>query len=218
MKTKNYFLKDWKAEPSEDGKTATISGYASVFGNVDAYGEVVRKGAFAKSIAAKMPKMLWQHDNRQPMGKWTEAFEDDYGLFVRGLLPLDLYQARNAFTLISFDAIDGLSIGYRVIDEEYNRDTGVTTLKELDLLEISIVTFPANELATISDIKSLLEKGNLPTLKEFEKFLRDAGFSRSQAVAITNHGLKYLHGERVSQPDIKQFVSELQQFNALKLY
>lgn len=217
MKTKNYFTYGWKAEPSADGKTATIAGYASVFGNIDAYGDTVQKGAFAKSIATQMPKMLWQHDSRSPVGKWTIAQEDDFGLFVRGELLLDIYQARNAYTLIQADAISGLSIGYREIDSEYNRNTGINVLKEIDLLEVSIVTFPANELATVTEIKSLLENGELPPLKEFEKFLRDAGFSRSQAVAITNHGLKHLHGERVGQSEIKQFVSELQRFNALNL-
>lgn len=142
-----------KAE-NEDDKYGYISGYASTFGNVDSVGDKVAKGAFAISIATKMPKMLWQHDRWQPIGSWTDAKEDDYGLWVQGRILKTVPQGLTAFNLLKEEAISGLSIGYRVQDYEYDNDTGIYTLKQLNLLEVSIVTFPANELAEVANVKS----------------------------------------------------------------
>lgn len=142
-----------KAE-DEDDKYGYISGYASTFGNVDSSGDKVAKGAFAISIATKMPKMLWQHDRWQPIGSWTDAKEDDYGLWVQGRILKTVPQGLTAFNLLKEEAISGLSIGYRVKDYEYDNDTGIYTLKQLNLLEVSIVTFPANELAEVANVKS----------------------------------------------------------------
>lgn len=142
-----------KAE-DEDEKYGYISGYASTFGNVDSVGDKVAKGAFAISIATKMPKMLWQHDRWQPIGSWTDAKEDDYGLWVQGRILKTVPQGLTAFNLLKEEAISGLSIGYRVQDYEYDNDTGIYTLKQVNLLEVSIVTFPANELAEVANVKS----------------------------------------------------------------
>ena len=142
-----------KAE-DEDDKYGYISGYASTFGNVDSVGDKVAKGAFAISIATKMPKMLWQHDRWQPIGSWTDAKEDDYGLWVQGRILKTVPQGLTAFNLLKEEAISGLSIGYRVEDYEYDNDTGIYTLKQVNLLEVSIVTFPANELAEVANVKS----------------------------------------------------------------
>lgn len=142
-----------KAE-DEDDKYGYISGYASTFGNVDSVGDKVAKGAFAISIATKMPKMLWQHDRWQPIGSWTDAKEDDYGLWVQGRILKTVPQGLTAFNLLKEEAISGLSIGYRVQDYEYDNDTGIYTLKQVNLLEVSVVTFPANELAEVANVKS----------------------------------------------------------------
>ena len=142
-----------KAE-DEDDKYGYISGYASTFGNVDSVGDKVAKGAFAISIATKMPKMLWQHDRWQPIGSWTDAKEDDYGLWVQGRILKTVPQGLTAFNLLKEEAISGLSIGYRVQDYEYDNDTGIFTLKQVNLLEVSVVTFPANELAEVANVKS----------------------------------------------------------------
>ena len=142
-----------KAE-DEDDKYGYISGYASTFGNVDSVSDKVAKGAFAISIATKMPKMLWQHDRWQPIGSWTDAKEDDYGLWMQGRILKTVPQGLTAFNLLKEEAISGLSIGYRVQDYEYDNDTGIYTLKQVNLLEVSIVTFPANELAEVANVKS----------------------------------------------------------------
>lgn len=164
-----------KAE-DEDDKYGYISGYASTFGNVDSVGDKVAKGAFAISIATKMPKMLWQHDRWQPIGSWTDAKEDDYGLWVQGRILKTVPQGLTAFNLLKEEAISGLSIGYRVQDYEYDNDTGIYTLKQVNLLEVSVVTFPANELAEVANVKSadfLQQDAHRNFQKSAENLLQD---------------------------------------------
>ena len=123
-----------------------IEGYASLFDRVDQGGDVVRPGAYAaslKRLAAdrRRVKMLWQHDPGRPIGVWDEVREDDRGLFVKGRILPDVAQGREAAALVAAGAIDGLSIGYRTVTSE--RDgKGRRVLSELDLWEVSLVTFP----------------------------------------------------------------------------
>lgn len=166
-------------ELKEDG---SFSGYGSVFGNEDAYGDVVEKGAFVKSLAKKFPAMLWQHDSATPVGVWKEIREDDLGLYMEGqLLVGKVEKASEAYELIKAGAIKGLSIGFRSKAWEWSKnDAGdsVRHLKEVDLWEVSLVTFPANECATITSVKSM------ESLRDVEGALRDAGFSRSESKAL----------------------------------
>ena len=194
------------------GDDGTFSGYCSVFDVEDSYGDVVKAGAYADTIKAwadkgKMPPILWQHNRSEVIGVWTKLTEDERGLYGEGrLLVKDVARAREAMALMKAGAIDGLSIGYRVQKWSYNEDDDVLELLAIDLKEVSIVTFPANEDSLIDSIKSILEKGEMPTLPEFEKFLRDAGgFSKSQATAIAGHGLRPLiQGE----PEAKQSAND----------
>ncbi len=175
-----------------------FSGYGSVFGNVDSYGEVVAPGAFAKSLeelsaSGRALPILWQHDSYTPIGSWSGLKEDEKGLFGDGSLWLDdAPNAKIAYRGMKAKAITGLSIGYYVVSSDYNEKTGVRTLNELDLVEISIVTNPANADARIEAVKSVIAHGGIPSLSEFERFLREAGFSKSQAAVIANRGLKHL--------------------------
>ena len=187
---------------SDDG---LFSGYASVFDNVDSYGDIVRKGAFVESIGeweakGKMPPILWNHDPSDPIGIYTKMQEDDKGLYVEGKLLIDdVPRAKQTHALMKAGVIDGLSIGYRVKEYLYNVDEEVTDLIKLSLREVSIVTFPANPETRIEAVKSRLDAGELPTLPEFEKFLREAGFSKSQATAIAGHGLRKLLSDSVPE-------------------
>ena len=123
-----------------------VSGYASLFGLRDQGGDVVLPGAYAKSLktlAAKggRVKMLWQHNPAEPIGIWDEVREDQRGLYVKGRLLTDVARGREAVALIGAGAIDGLSIGYRTVSAE--RDgKGQRLLSELELWEVSLVTFP----------------------------------------------------------------------------
>ncbi len=176
----------------------TFAGYGSVFGVVDSYNEVVAPGAFKISLAALAAKgrslpILWQHRTAEPIGAWTGLTEDAHGLAGKGSLWLEeAPNARVAYKGMETKAITGLSIGYYVTRSSYNEKTGIRTLEELDLVEISIVTTPANDEARIDSIKARIAHGALPSLPDFEKLLREAGFSKTQSAVIANRGLKHL--------------------------
>lgn len=123
-----------------------IAGYASLFGEKDQGGDVVQKGAYGASLkrlsaSKRGVKMLWQHDPTQPIGIWDEVREDARGLFVRGRFLTDVQKGQEALALVKAGAIDGLSIGYRTIRAEKNAK-GQRLLHELELWEVSLVTFP----------------------------------------------------------------------------
>ncbi len=123
-----------------------IEGYASLFDRADNGGDVVSKGAYARCLAelarsGRTIKMLWQHEPREPIGVWDEVVEDDVGLYVRGRLLAEIARAREAAALIEAGAIDGLSIGYRTRRSIRDRN-GRRCLSELELWEVSLVTFP----------------------------------------------------------------------------
>lgn len=177
-----------------------FSGYGSVFGVVDSYNEVVAPGAFLESIEEAKSKdrtfpVLWQHRTGEPIGAWdiSSLKEDDHGLAGDGQLWLaDAPYARIAYRGMQSRAITGLSIGYYVRASTRDEKTGIRTLTKLDLVEISIVTVPANDEARTDVIKSKLAHGSLPTLPEFEQLLREAGFSKTQAAVIANRGLSHM--------------------------
>ncbi|MBO9859387.1 HK97 family phage prohead protease [Xanthomonas sp. A1809] len=180
---------------SDDG---LFSGYGSVFGTVDSYREVVAPGAFAESLAEIKAKgrpvpVLWQHRSGEPIGVYSALSEDSHGLKVEGQLIIDgVARAKEAHALMKAGAVSGLSIGYYVREDSWDEKERVRLLKKVDLVEISLVTFPANDDARVDAIKSKLAHGSLPTLPEFEQILREAGFSKSQAAVIANRGLKHL--------------------------
>ncbi len=125
---------------------ARIEGYASLFGKVDQGGDVVERGAYAASLAelkraGRGVKLLWQHDPTQPIGIWDEVREDDRGLYVKGRLLTEVARGREAASLIEAGAIDGLSIGYRTVRSS-KADSGRRVLSEIELWEVSLVTFP----------------------------------------------------------------------------
>jgi uncharacterized protein len=179
------------------GAVGEFEGYASIFNNVDQGGDIVLPGAFADCLKRQKRALplLWQHDAANPIGLCSSLQEDEKGLRLSGqLLVEDDPLARRAHAHLKAGSISGLSIGYRVIPGGTDMDTArnVRLLKKLDLVEVSVVTMPMNDRARVSRIKSLIEGGVLPSLSEFENFLREAGFSKSQATCIAGHGLKAL--------------------------
>jgi len=131
-----------------------IEGYASFFGLTDQGGDVVLKGAYANSLKTlkskgRSVKMLWQHDPSQPIGIWDEVREDARGLYVKGRLLTDVARGREAVALIEAGAIDGLSIGYRTVKAQKDAK-GARLLSELELWEVSLVTFPMLPEARLS--------------------------------------------------------------------
>lgn len=179
---------------ADDG---TIEGYASVFGGApDSYGDVIMPGCFANSLAkhrreGSAPLMLWSHDSSQPpIGNWTELAEDGKGLRVAGMVDLEDAMGVRVHRALKAKRMKGLSIGFETISSDTDpKRPGVRFLVEADLWEISPVNFPAQRRAAVDNVKSYLNGGALPSLPEFEDFLREAGFSKSQASAIAGKGL-----------------------------
>lgn len=194
MHTKDFALQ--VKDLSEDG---TFEGYGSIHGNVDSYSERVMPGAFASSLAKHSREgtnvlMLWQHNPSEPIGVWEDLAEDKKGLWGKGRLILEVQKAREVHALMKQKAIGGLSIGYREI--KVTPDGNVRNLEELDLYEISPVSFPANRRARIGAVKSermeefarKLRDGEPMPIKEFEDILREAGVPKTMATAIASHG------------------------------
>lgn len=134
----------------DDGVVVTdgteIEGYASLFGQTDQGGDVVAAGAYSASLAKlaaadRRVKLLWQHDPAQPIGVWDEVKEDGKGLYVKGRLLTDISKGREAASLIEAGALDGLSIGYRTVKASRD-EAGRRVLQEVELWEVSLVTFP----------------------------------------------------------------------------
>jgi HK97 family phage prohead protease len=176
--------------------TGAIEGYGAVFGNVDRHGDVVRPGAFAKSLAEHKaadtrPIMLWAHDTRRPIGVWDSLIEDSRGLKVAGQLNLETRDGQEARALLKQGALSGLSIGYRVAPggAEIDRKTGVRNLRDLELWEVSLVTLPSNGLARVSGVKGI------DSLRDFESFLHQSGFPKSAARKLAGGGWSALSNQ-----------------------
>ncbi len=194
MKTKDFTLH--VKDVSDEG---TFIGYGSIFGNADSYGEIVEPGAFLKSLSRhakekSKPLMLWQHNPSEPIGVWDDLAEDGKGLKGTGRLVLETSRGREVYALLKAGAVRGLSIGYREVKAE--PDGNLRRLKELDLMEISVVSFPANRRASVAAVKSermdefarRLRDGHPMPIKEFEDILREAGVPKSMAVQIASVG------------------------------
>jgi uncharacterized protein len=173
----------FESEIKAENNKGIFTGYGSIFGNEDQGNDIMQKGAFTKSLMNRpvsKVKMLYQHKTDEPIGVFTEIYEDSKGLFVKGQLAMGTQRGREAYELLKMGALDGMSIGFRADPEKqgYNENKrGVRTLKEVDLMEISLVTFPMNESALIETVK-----GNAKNIREWEKILREAGgLSRTEA-------------------------------------
>ncbi len=140
-------------------KEGIFKGYASVFQELDDQGDRVLPGAFKESLTGwkqkgTAPKMLWQHNQAEPIGWWKAVQEDQKGLYVEGQLLLSLAKGKEAYEMLKNRMVDGLSIGCRVVEAEQGLKSGERLLKSLDLFEISLVTFAANAKARILTVKS----------------------------------------------------------------
>jgi len=172
-------------------ESGDFSGYASVFDITDSHNDVVLKGAFSRTLmdiksGKRDVKLLWQHHMDEPIGVLTALYEDERGLYVEGKLLLDVQRGKEAYSLLKSSAIGGLSIGYTVEAFDIDATSGSRLLRDLDLWEVSLVTFPANAQAGITGIKTKLPQ----TVREFEQFLREAGFSRKQSKIISTCGFE----------------------------
>lgn len=159
----------------DDGE---FEGYASVYGNKDLGGDIVMPGAFMKSLeSGRKIKLLWQHDPSRPIGVWDKWSDHGQGLKGKGRFLLTTTAGREAYEMVKAGAVDGLSVGFRTIKDEYDSAKQARLIKQADLVEVSVVTFPMNPKATVTAVKS-----DEFDPREIEQGLRDAGLSRSDAV------------------------------------
>lgn len=190
----------------------TFTGYGAVFGNVDGHGDVIAKGAFRRSLgehksAGTMPAMLSQHgsflggDAQMPIGVWTSMEEDSHGLKVEGRLS-DTPRGNEAYTLLKDGALTGLSIGYMTRKSTIGTKPGEPkrTLTDVELLEVSLVTFPSNGKARVVGVKD----GLTVTERDCERALRDAGVPRELAKAILAKGWRAATDRRDAGGELEQ--------------
>jgi hypothetical protein len=169
-----------RAELTAVEADGTFSGYASLFGRADLGRDAVMPGAFRASLrrrGAAGVKMLFQHDPNQPIGVWLDIREDGEGLLVKGRLTTDVARAREVLSLMRAGALDGLSIGYRTVRGRTDARTGVRQLFEVDLWEISVVTFPMLPEARVSAVKAARAAraaGQLAAIRRATAMLRRA--------------------------------------------
>ena len=184
MEHKLFSLEDAEIKFAAD-KPGFFAGYASKFNGVDAYGDTILPGAYAKTLEGRTRpvQMRWSH--RGPViGKFTTIKEDGVGLYVEGELTPGHSVAEDARASMKHGAVTGLSIGYRIPEGGSEKsEHGGRLLKQIDLVEISVVESPADVHAQISSVKSAIEDSG--SLKDIEAILRDAGgFSRADACAL----------------------------------
>ena len=201
---------DHKSFALDESDERKFSGYANTFDHQDRAGDITQRGAFIKSIANHQAagtkvKMLAHHDTTRPIGVWTSMREDDKGLYVEGRLTKGVRDADEAYALLKDGALDAMSIGYRVVHEEYDRKSGANLLHEIDLHEISLVAIPANQESVVTAVKSDHD------IRSLEKVLRDAGVSRKDAKAILAKGFSGIDEARdAPEIDSKSTDAEVQ--------
>jgi hypothetical protein len=206
-------------------KEGTFSGYGAIFNNVDSYGDVIAPGAFKETLRSwkkkgRFPPMLLQHgggmfggsaEDGIPVGAYTDMLEDEKGLLLTGeLFALDTQKGKYIHAGLKSGSLDGLSIGYVAREVAYGKKEGEPkrTIKKLDLFEVSIVTFPANDVARVAQAKSIEE---LRTLSDAEAWLRDAaGLTRAQALAFVSK-VKSLRPSDSERTDPAELVASVRQ-------
>ena len=170
----------------------SFTAYGNVKNIVDKALDVAMDGCYTRSInehkrKGTNPRLFWGHDSRAlPVGKISRLEEDTKGLLFEGKLSKTT-MGNDLYVLAMDNAVDSLSIGYNVISEKWNSVKGYNELHDIDVKEISFVNFACNEESLLQDIKSAMAIGNIPSVRELEKLLRDGGLSRKQAMTICSH-------------------------------
>lgn len=218
---KNLSINDCQIKMDDNGGFA---GYASVFGGVDSYGDTIVKGAYEKTLADHgLPKMFFNHNDLDiPIGKWIDAGEDDTGLMVKGELTDGNTKANDVHLALKHGTVDGLSVGFYTSSDDYEVTDDGRTFNEISkLVEVSVVTYPADSNARIdlTTVKSELDR--FETIKDFERFLRDSGmFSKAGATAFCSRFVQLIkQGDPVEkdEQEIKAALEMLNNFNFPKL-
>lgn len=200
------------------GTDGMFEGYASTFGgDPDKGGDIVAKGCFAETLKKNGDgngiAMLWSHDARMPIGAWQNFLEDEKGLFCKGMVhPKAAPEGVPVLDLLRMGGIKGLSIGYKTIQATRDEKKNTRTLQKVDLLEVSLVTFPMNTRASVTSVKGILEA---KTPRELEGALREAGIDHQVSkylVKLCKSGLRDAGGQG-SGREWQSVLSELKKVN-----
>lgn len=198
METKRLALD--KLELKFAGEDMKFSGYASVFGMVDSYGDTIAPKAYEKTLVERERpiRMRWNHYG-PVIGKWLNMFTDEKGLYVEGELTPGHSTAVDVYASLKHGAIDGMSIGYIPVQAKQLND-GRRLLEEIKLIEISVVEEPADLYATVDNVKSALD--GCKSLRDIENLLREAsGFSKTDATALVSRIRRLALGEQVTEEE-----------------
>lgn len=203
-----YQKSEIKADPDKEpeGDSGFIVGYASKFGGVDSYEDTIEKTAFDNFLkTGKLPKMFFNHDSwGLPVGVWDRLEVDDVGLKAYGRINLKTSAGADLYESIKFGSVDGLSICIRLGENDYFYDDGlirhITNVQ--DMREISIVNYPADNNARMIDFKSI-KNDTIDNIKMFERSLRDAGFSKSDAMALISQAKRAIHSSERDADEVK---------------
>lgn len=218
LERKTLEVKFIKSSITEDDEYYTFSGYGAVFDNIDLGNDRIKQGAFATSLKEMMPKLCYQHDMAQPLGKFTEVKEDSYGLYVKGIMPKENTQCKNIAALIKCGAIDSMSIGYSTIKSAYDSETDIRDLTELKLYEVSFVTLPMNPKAKLTAFKSANQNWieEISSIRDVENILKEAGFSAREAKTLISKAKEFSscdeskkHCDDAKPADLSPIVEEI---------
>lgn len=199
--------------------TGTFTGYASVFNGVDSYGDTILPGAFVETLKSTWPKMFVNHDMYDlPVGKWLSIEEDSKGLLVKGEFTPGHGNASDVYAALMHGTLDGLSIGYALKSADYDYRTpgedgygeGRIIKNISRLVEISVVTFPADDAARVNNVKSDID--SLQTITDFERYLRDlAGLTRSEALHFATKFKAAILSDSATDENAKKLFNRINQ-------
>lgn len=210
MERKNLSLGEFEIK-FDEARKGFFSGYASKFNGVDSHGDTVIPGAYSKTVTQRERPiaMRWNHTG-PVIGKWLKVEEDERGLYVEGELTPGHSVASDVYALMKHGAVTGLSIGYRIPAGGSEKKGDVRLLKQIELVEISVVESPADLNALIGDVKSAIER--VDSLKEAEELLRNQGFTRSEACSLVSRIKALAHGEREAETKTAEIAGIFQHF------
>ncbi len=201
---------DFALETKSIDEEGHIEGLAAGYGNVDYGGEVMLRGSISRSIKGKSRiPMLMYHDHKRPAGVWNQFEETDDGLLVKGRFSMKTAEGKNAYEQVKDGSLAGLSVGMVNVKSRFVGKARHIT--EASLIEVSLVTIPMNERTQVMTVKDLTTAGELPTVRQFEEFLREAGgFSKSLAAAIASKAYPLLNrGEPDTADELADFAKQI---------
>lgn len=212
MQTRDISLEKAEIKFLGTKDTRTFAGYASVFGGVDSYGDTIVRGAYEESLKKRRPLMFYGHNPGRVIGKWISAKEDDRGLLVEGELTPGHSDADDVYASLKHGAMSGLSIGFYPIESEETEKGRI--LRKLELVEVSIVSMPADDAARIDGESVKAAITTLNSIRDCEAFLRDSGsLSRSVAAAFVSRFKALTQGDPAEVAEMKRRITQLETRN-----